>query len=168
MSAVSIPSPFLTRVWKNVPIHSIDCYDTVLGTVTGNMVVIKIGTPSSRSFRSRVNEEQWLQRLMNHELERTAEATKQCRGDPNPYEASAKRKVGKRQPRIDLKPRRWWGRGNSTAGRLGGKDVLSHLAAGVYWTHVVELSGRIKGKEERWTWLHGYLVWKERGKQREL
>lgn len=52
------PKPFLTRVRKNVPIHSIDCYDTGLGTVTGNMVVIKIGTLSSRSFRSRVNEEQ--------------------------------------------------------------------------------------------------------------
>lgn len=80
----SYHKPFVTRVQKNVPIHSIDCYDTVLGTVTGNMLVIKMGTLSSRSFQSRVNEAQWQQNLMNHELERTADATKQLRGDPNP------------------------------------------------------------------------------------
>lgn len=48
-------NPFITSVQKNVSIHSIDCYYTVLGTVNRNTVVIKIGTLSSRSFQSRVN-----------------------------------------------------------------------------------------------------------------
>lgn len=87
--------PFITSVRKNVPIHSIDCYYTVLGTVNGNGVVIKIGTLSSRSLQSRVNEKQWQQSPVNHVLERTANATNHLQAEPKPHEASEKGNTSK-------------------------------------------------------------------------
>lgn len=49
---------------------------------------------------------------------------------------------------------------NQESRKAGGKDVLSHFSAGVYWTCVVGLSSRNKGKWERWTCFRGHLVWR--------